>query len=186
MPRLFVALSMPEEVVADLERLAVGLPNLRWTDPEQYHLTLRFIGEVDHETFYEIGETLADITLLPFEMALKGLGTFPPRGAPHTLWVGVEESEALLALRRRIDRTLRDLGIEPERRNYVPHVTLARIREPLPEARFGSWLARRALFRSHTFPVSSFQLYSSLLRPEGAQHHLEASYDFVTGVAERV
>lgn len=186
MPRLFVAVPMPEEVSAELERLAIGLPGIRWTDPEQYHLTLRFIGDVEHSLFYEIGEALAGIAHPPFELTLQGLGTFPPRGEPHTLWVGVAESEPLQVLRRKVERTLREVGVENERRNFQPHVTLGRIREPLPEARFGSWLARRSLFRTAPFPVSAFDLYSSLLRPEGAEHVVEASYDFVTGVMERV
>jgi 2'-5' RNA ligase len=186
MPRLFVAVHMPEEIALELDRLGAGLPGVRWTDPSDYHLTLRFIGEVDALTFYEVGEALAGVSLAPFELALKGLGTFPPRGQPHTLWAGVEDAMSLLALKRRIDRTLREVGLEAERRNFVPHVTLGRLREPAPEARFGSWLAARALFRTASFPVSSFNLYSSLLRPEGAEHHVEASYDFVTGIMERV
>jgi 2'-5' RNA ligase len=186
MPRLFVALDLSEDVAADLERLCVGLPGVRWTEPDDFHLTLRFIGETDHATFYEIGEALAGISLPPFEMRLKGLGTFPPRGMPQTLWVGVEDPEALQPLKRRIDRTLREVGVPAEKRNFVPHITIARIKEPLPDARFGSWLSGRALFRSASFPVSSFNLYSSVLKPEGAEHCLEASYDFVVGVMERV
>jgi 2'-5' RNA ligase len=186
MPRLFVAVPMPEDVVADLERLAIGLPGIRWADPDQFHLTLRFIGEVEPPLFYEIGEALAGVAHPPFDLVLQGLGTFPPRGEPHTLWAGVAESEPLQALRRRIERALRAAGVGPEKRQWQPHVTLGRIREPLPEARFGSWLARRSLFRTAPFPVSSFDLVSSVLRADGPEHAVEASYDFVTGVMERV
>ncbi|HFA59937.1 MAG TPA: RNA 2',3'-cyclic phosphodiesterase [Rhodospirillales bacterium] len=185
MPRLFVALAMPEPVAEELDRLCSGLPGVRWTYAEQFHLTLRFIGEVDPTTFCEIGEALASVSLPPFEMRLKGIGQFPPRGMPHTLWAGVEEAEPVVRLRRRIERVLNDLGLAPERRKFVPHVTLGRVREPLPRDRFGSFLARRALFRSSPFPVSRFGLYSSVLRPQGAEHLLEAEYDFVTGVMER-
>jgi 2'-5' RNA ligase len=186
MPRLFVALAMPEEIALELDALCSGLPGVRWTDADDFHLTLRFIGEVDHSTFYEIGEVLAGISLPPFDLVLKGVGTFPPRGAPHTLWAGVADIEGLAPLKRRIDRTLREVGLDGEKRNFVPHVTLGRVREPIPEARFGAWLTRRALFKSRPFPVSSFNLYSSLTKPEGAEHSIEASYDFVTGVMERV
>ncbi len=185
MPRLFVALAMPETIAEELDRLCNGLPGVRWTDLEQFHLTLRFIGEVDPGTFCEIGEALTSVTLPPFEMRLKGIGQFPPRGMPHTLWAGVEEAEPVLRLRRRVERVLHDVGFAPERRKFVPHVTLGRVREPLPEDRFGAFLARRSLFRSSPFAVSSFGLYSSVLRPEGAEHLLEAEYDFVTGVMER-
>ena len=109
---------------------------MRWTEPEQFHLTLRFIGEVEQGTFYEIGEALAGVSHPPFELALKGLGQFPPRGAPHTLWVGVEDpAGASPSLRRRIERVLAEVGVAPERRKFAPHVTLGRFRGPPPEAR---------------------------------------------------
>ena len=185
MLRLFVAIPMPEEIAAQLDRLCVGLPAIRWTESEQFHLTLRFIGEVETGTFYEIGEALAAVSHGPFELRLKGLGHFPQRGAPQTLWTGVESPEPLFALRRRVERALESVGLEPERRKFTPHVTLGRFRSPPPEGRFGSWLAGRTLFRSSPFPVSAFGLYSSTLRPEGPLHALEAEYDFVTGVMER-
>lgn len=186
MPRLFVALPMPDEISEEIDSLCTGLPGVRWTEMEQFHLTLRFIGEVDHNTFYDIGEALMSVSLPPFEMRLRGIGQFPPRGEPHTLWVGVEDAEPLLRLRRRIERALAEAGIEPERRKFVPHVTVGRVKEPLPHDRFGSFLRRTSLFRSSAFPVSSFGLYSSLLRPSGAVHTLEAEYDFVAGTMERV
>ena len=185
MPRLFVAVPMPDEVAAQLERLCVGLPAVRWTDAERFHLTLRFIGEVETGTFYEIGEALAEVSHPPIELRLKGLGHFPPRGGPQVLWAGVESPESLAPLKRRIERALESVGLEPERRKFTPHVTLGRFRSPPPEGRFGSWLAGRSLFRSSPFQVSAFDLYSSQLRPEGPLHTLEAEYDFVTGVMER-
>lgn len=186
MPRLFVAIPMPEEIALTLERVCVGLPAVRWVAPDKLHLTLRFIGEVDRPSFYEIGERLADIRAAPFDLSLHGLGVFPPRGDPHTLWVGVRESEALAQLKRRVDRCVDEVVSEREKRKFVPHVTIARFREPPPVERFGSWLTRRALLTTPAFPVSGFDLYSSHLRAEGADHMVEATYDFVTGVAERV
>ncbi|MDX6751394.1 RNA 2',3'-cyclic phosphodiesterase [Geminicoccaceae bacterium 1502E] len=186
MPRLFIALDLPEETTAELDRLCVGLPGARWTDPGDFHLTLRFIGEVDHATFCEVGEALASVSLRPFEMRLKGLGEFPPRGPMHTLWAGIEAPDALMQLKRRLDRVCDEAGVAREKRKFVPHVTLARFREPPPHERYASWLARRALFRTAPFPVSHFTLYSSILRSDGAEHVPEASYDFVSGVAERV
>ena len=101
--------------------------------------------------------------------------------------MGVEDLEGgVSTLRRRIDRVLEEVGLEPERRKFVAHVTLGRFREPPPEARLASFLASRGLFRTARFPVSSFTLFSSRLRPEGALHTAEAEYDFVSGVVERV
>lgn len=186
MPRLFVAVAPPEEAGEALDRLCEGLPGMRWSDPEQFHLTLRFIGEVGQGTFYEVGEALAGVTHPPFELALKGIGQFPPRGIPHTLWAGVEDpSGAVGSLRRRIERALGEAGVPPERRKFAPHVTLGRFRTPPPEERLASYLFRRNLFRTKAFPVSSFGLYSSQLRPEGSLYTLEAEYDFVAGVVDR-
>ncbi len=102
------------------------------------------------------------------------------------LWAGVDDAELLQPLRRRIDRVVDAAGLEREKRKFAPHVTLARFREPPPGDRLASWITRRSLFRTAPFPVSSFALYSSVLRPEGAEHVVEASYDFVTGHMVRV
>ena len=184
MPRLFVALPMPEEIAEQLDRLCVGLPGVRWTGPAQFHLTLRFIGEVEQGTFYEIGSALAGVSHPPIELRLKGLGQFPPRGAPQTLGRASRTPSPRLAEAPHRARLV-SVGLAPERRKFTPHVTLGRFRFPPPEDRFGSWLAGRSLFRSSAFPVSAFGLYSSVLRPEGSLHALEAEYDFVTGVMER-
>jgi 2'-5' RNA ligase len=181
LPRLFVALDLPETVKRSLEPLVRGLGDVRWSTPDQQHLTLRFIGEVDNGAVGDIVETLATVPAMPFQLTLKGLGHFPPRGEPRVLWVGVEKSTELARLKRRIDRSLRDAGIGSESRKFAPHVTLARIRAPLSPTRLGTYLMRHALYRSEAFPVSSFHLYSSWLRADGAEHQLEASYELVPG-----
>jgi 2'-5' RNA ligase len=180
-PRLFVALDLPEPVRRSLEPMARGLGDVRWATPDQQHLTLRFIGEVDNGAVHDIVEALATVPATPFQLTLKGLGHFPPRGEPRVLWVGVEKSAELASLKRRIDRALRDAGVAPESRKFAPHVTLARMRAPLSPTRLGTYLMRHALYRSEAFPVSSFHLYSSWLRSDGAEHHLEASYQLVPG-----
>ena len=182
LPRLFVAIAMPTDVADTLDRLAHGLPDARWTNLDDLHLTLRFIGDVDHSTFYEIGELLASISLPPFDLELCGLGQFPPRGPLRQLWVGVATNPALARLQRRIDRCISEAGVQPERqKKFVPHVTLARFEKPPSEARLAIYLRRYSLVRLRPFPVDSFGLYSSVLRADGALHTLEAEYNFVTG-----
>ena len=186
MPRIFVASDLPPELIDQVERLCVGLPDVEWINPSDLHITLRFIGEVDFPTFEEIGEALAGIVAPPFDLQLQGIGHFPPRGLPTTLWIGLSPSEGLQSLRRRIDRQLASIGLELSHRKYLPHLTIARIRGSLPEKRLESFLKRLSLFRSEPFSVSGFTLYSSHLRAASAPYTREATYDFVRGVAERV
>jgi 2'-5' RNA ligase len=183
-PRLFVALDLPEAVKRSLEPLARGLGDVRWSTPDQQHLTVRFIGEVGNGAVHDIVETLATVPATPFQLRLNGLGHFPPRGEPRVLWVGVEKSTELARLKRRVDRALAETGVAPEGRKFAPHVTLARIRAPLSPTRLGTYLVRHALYRSEAFPVSSFHLYSSWLRADGAEHQLEASYELVPGESD--
>ena len=184
MPRLFVALDLPDSVKRSLEPLARGLGDVRWTLSDQQHLTLRFIGEVGNGAVPEVVEALATVPAVPFELSLEGLGHFPPRGEPRVLWVGVQKSAELARLKRRIDRALEQAGIPPDGRKFAPHVTLARVRDPLSPTRLGTYLMRHNLYRSAPFHVSSFHLYSSWLRADGAEHQLEASYELVPGLDE--
>ena len=99
--RLFVAIDLPEAVGASLERLCVGLPGARWTDPEQYHLTLRFIGEVDGLSADDIYEGLAEVDFEPFGPACMASGT---RREAKVLWAGVTPESSITPLRRAVDR----------------------------------------------------------------------------------
>jgi 2'-5' RNA ligase len=186
MPRLFVALPLPPAVRRSLEPLARGLGDVRWLTPDQQHLTLRFLGDIDNGRMNDVAEALALVHGWPFELRLKGLGHFPPRGEPRVLWVGVEKSADLAGLKRRIDQALKQAGLAPENRKFAPHVTLARIRAPLSRDRLGTYLMRHSLYASEPFAISDFHLYSSWLKSDGAQHQLEASYELVPGLDDEV
>ena len=186
MPRLFVALDLPDDVKQSLEPMTRGLGDVRWLAPEQQHLTLRFIGELDNGRMYDVAEALSLVTGVPFDLRLKGLGHFPPRGEPRVLWVGVEKSAELAALKRRIDRALAQSGLPRDERKFAPHVTIARMKGPLSPDRLGTYLMRHSLYRSEPFSVSGFQLYSSWQRSYGAEHHVEASYELVPGLEDEL
>ena len=182
MPRLFVALTLPDEIKRSLEPLATGLDDVRWLLPEQQHLTLRFLGELDDGVMADVGEALALVPGIPFELRLKGIGHFPPRGEPRVLWVGVEKNTELRRLKRRIDRTLKAIGVPPDGRKFAPHVTIARLRHLPSAAGLGTYLMRHSLYRSEPFAVSDFQLWSSWLHPNGAEYRIEASYELLPGL----
>ena len=184
MPRLFVALDLPTEIKNSLEPLARGLGDVRWTTPDQQHLTLRFIGEVNHGEANEVADALSLVPGHPFELQLKGIGHFPPRGEPKVVWTGVAKSRELKDLKRRIDKALKQAGIPAEQQKYTPHVTLARLRRPPTQAGLATYLMRHSLYQSQPFPISGFQLYSSWLQPEGPDYQLEARYDLVPGAED--
>lgn len=177
--RLFIAIDPPQEIREQLASLCYGLPEARWTPIEQFHLTLNFIGEVDGTTFLDIRESLTELIQPPFELRFKGVGFFPPRGAPRVVWAGVELSEPLMQLQRKITTHLRQMGVELEKRKYSPHITLARLRQT-PESKVGKYLALNNLFTSSFFPVGQFTLYSSVLGRKGASHIPEQTYSLNT------
>jgi 2'-5' RNA ligase len=179
MPRLFVAIDLPDAVAEQLMLLAGGLPGARWVPRDQLHLTLRFIGDVDGAVFHDVAEALAGVASAPLELSLHGLGYFPPRGEPHALWAGLKRSEPLMSLQRAVERTLQHVGIPPEGRKFHPHVTLARLKDT-PQRRVAEWLAGNGLFETGAFAVTEMTLYSSVLGSSGATHSVEATYPFAS------
>jgi len=177
MPRLFVAVDLPADVREDIANICHGIPGVRFVDPAQMHLTLQFLGEVDEACFQECREVLSAVPSGTFTLSLKGVGYFPPRGRPRVLWVGVKECPELVTLNSRVQRALRPLGIRPERRRFSPHITIARLGDRADSSAVGRFIAAHALFETREFEVSQFHLYRSILRPAGAEHICEASYN---------
>lgn len=175
--RLFTAIELGDEVCANAatlletlrRRASQSAPQGRvtWVAPERMHLTLRFIGEVDDAKAEAIVSALrAPIAEAPFDVRWRGLGSFPPRGAPRVLWVGVAAgAEALNRAERAVSARLATVGIPPEDRPYSPHLTLARVREPagLKTATLFDGLDG-ALGATH---VNAITLFRSHLSPKG-------------------
>lgn len=158
-----------------------GLGDVRWMNDDQLHLTLRFIGELDNGQANEVADALALVPGLPFDLRLKGIGHFPTRGEPRVIWTGTGRQPELTSLKRRIDRTLHQAGVDRDPQKFTPHVTLARLRRPPTQAGLATYLMRHSLFQSPAFPVSGFKLYSSWLDSGGADYQVEASYELVPG-----
>ncbi len=176
MIRLFVGLELPEELRERLALLAGGLPGARWVPPENYHLTLRFIGELPSHRAEEIDEALAALRGRGFMLKLSGVGTFARGGRPTSVWVGVERNPALDHLQAKVETALQRAGLEPERKRFVPHVSLGRV-DAVPEARLVSFLQANNLFQSLPFQVGHFVLFSSLLGKERAVYTAEVEYE---------
>ncbi len=175
MIRLFVALELPEDVRGSLARLCSGLPGARWVPPENLHLTLRFIGEVDQGFAEDIDAALGTVKTPAFDLFLEGVGHFGKGRAARTLWVGVGSSETLVRLQAKIETALLGAGVAPETRKFTPHVTLARLKAP-PRGKLESYLLAHDAFRTRPFAVTRFALFSSFLSSSGAIYTLEAAY----------
>lgn len=177
MPRLFTGLQIPAAIADRLSMLRAGLPGARWIDPDNYHITLRFIGDVDDVTAHEFASLLADVRIEPFRLRLDGLGSFGGR-KPRAIWAGVERSEPLQALQRAHERAARGAGLPPEPRNFTPHVTLARLRNVRAEAA-ARYLEANGFFSAGPFEVSQFVLLSSRASTGGGPYVVEEAYPLV-------
>lgn len=174
MPRLFVAIRPPTSVRDALIDLMEGLRDVRWQDDEQLHLTLRFIGEVDARTAEDLTAALASVSTPPFDLALRGVGTFARKGRVHTLWAGVAPSPELMALQKKVERACQACGLEPEHRKFTPHVTVARMHGAGPA--LADWLTRHANFAGDAWVAGDFRLYESFLAPGGSEYFTLARY----------
>lgn len=174
MQRLFVALSLPDDVLQSLAAVQTGVPGARWMTREQLHLTLRFIGEIDGRDAIAVHDALSTIDEPSFSLALHAAGEFGGR-RPSTLWVGVRPNEALMHLQRKIETAVQRVGLPAERQRFVPHVTLARLRGT-GQGHVMDYLTDHALYSSRPFTANAFILYSSMLTSNGSIYRAEHAY----------
>lgn len=175
MHRLFVAIRPPEHVREQLTDLMEGVPNLRWQDDEQLHLTLRFVGEVERPVAEDLAAALGRIRSDPFTLALHGVGKFE-KHRHGALWAGVQPKEQLKALAAKVDRACQSAGLEPERRAYHPHITLARWKGRAPGIE--PFLEQNGGLDSDRWDVTEFILFESRLGHEGAHYEPVETYEF--------
>ena len=174
MPRLFIAIDPPEEILKHICEFRRALKGVRWTPTEQVHLTITFIGESTDEQKENIIDSLQKVIFPKFQAKLYGTGFFPSRRRPSIFWAGIEMTCELDSLKKTIDSELSKIGLPiDEGHDFKPHMTVARIKysnresvEFLERLRFPS----DKLF----FEVASFRLMSSILCPHGAVHKTEA------------
>ncbi len=175
MTRLFVAVDLPEDVKDRLEDLCQGVAGARWMRDRQFHVTLAFLGDLAGPDERRLSDGLHAVRCEPFELSLRGIGHFPPRGTPKVLWVGVRAPPQLGLLHQRIQSRLARLDLPTERRKYAPHVTLARLRDA-PLGPLVTYMEGYMGFQTQPFLVSEFRLFSSVLGRTGAQHRIEQTY----------
>ena len=162
MIRLFVAIVPPREMRARLSSLCGGVPGARWVEPDNLHLTLRFIGGVEEPLVEDIVFALRAIRMEPFAVTLSSVGHFESRKRVRQIWAGIMGSTQLMDLQGRVDAAMIRAGIKPEGRKFTPHVTLARLKDVKSDA-VGAWLQANGPFRGFPFTVTGFTLFASYL-----------------------
>ena len=174
MHRLFVAIRPPAPVRTQLLALMGGVAGARWLSDDQLHLTIRFIGEVDRHLARDIDAALSSLHHPRFSIALNGLGAFERRGEPVTLWAGVAPHAPLHALHKKVDQALVRVGVEPDRRAFMPHLTIARL--PRGAGPVRALVEQSGGVAGPPFAVEEFGLYESRLTPEGPVYTLAERY----------
>ncbi len=187
--RLFIALNLPARARKSVHRAAkplreVGLP-VRWLEPETYHLTLKFLGDVRPEVAPQVEEVVDRVAgnTRPFAMDVEGFGAFPTIRRPSVLWIGVEPTPALRCLKQDLEWALADLGFNRETRAFHPHVTLGRSESEDGAGAFRGLdaLAASLEFRGHV-DLRTVDLMRSHLSRGGARYSTVRSSELKTPV----
>jgi 2'-5' RNA ligase len=176
MPRLFTGIEIPAEIADRLTSLRGGLPGAHWIDPDNYHLTLRFIGDIDMVQAEAVAEGLLRVRRFGFRLSLVGVGALGT-SRPHAIVANVETAPPLTELQAEHERIFQRIGLPPEGRKYTPHVTLARLRNG--SARTGAiaeYLSLRGGFFAGPFTVDRFVLFSSRNSTGGGPYVVEEAY----------
>jgi 2'-5' RNA ligase len=174
MPRLFTALEIPAPVGSALALARGGLIGARWVEPENYHITLRFIGDVDPRTADEVVRALDEVKRAPAPVEFEGLSWFGG-DKPRAVVAKVKPAPALVELAADHERRLRRLGLAPETRNFTPHVTLARMRG-VSAAAVADYLAARGRLAASGFVADAFVLMSAREGVGGGPYVAEAEF----------
>ncbi|HPG88208.1 MAG TPA: RNA 2',3'-cyclic phosphodiesterase [Hyphomicrobium sp.] len=180
MPRLFTAIEIPEDICDELYRLHQPLPGARWIQPCDYHLTLRFAGDVDNLIAREFAANLASVDVDAFELTISGLGAFGGND-PRSIWAGVAPCPALDILARAHEKAARNAGLAPDKREFKPHVTLARLNSSNPEA-VARFLTRYSGYRSEPFFVAQAVLMSAKPSVGGGPYAIEERFPLRGGL----
>lgn len=183
MPRLFTAIEIPADMAMSLSLMRGGLPGARWIDQENYHITLRFIGDTDHRTADEIVDGLARSQRRSFSLRFNGLDAFGGN-KPHSVHACLAPCQELAELQGEQERAMQRIGLKPEGRKFVPHVTLARLRG-VRGSDVATWLALRGRFSTTPFAVNRFVLLSSRDSVGGGPYVTEEVFDLAPQAADR-
>ena len=183
--RLFVALEIPTKTRENLASLLASLRAItreaRWVRPDNLHVTLKFLGEVAEDELEAVETALGRIRSdLAVTLEFRGLGFFPNEKKPRVFWAGIEASSNLKTLAGDIEGAVEKCGIARDKREFSPHLTLARLERPLPEA-FRKAIAENAQRDFGSLRTGEFRLVQSKLKPSGAEYTTLKTFPFSPG-----
>lgn len=172
--RLFFALRPPAAIRESLLSLMEHVSGARWQDDDQLHLTLRYIGETDERAAEDIADAARHLAFAPFDISVDGCSYFARKGIPTQLYAAIKPNDRLAALHKKLDRICVQCGIEPERRKFVPHITLARLNRSTGP--LDTFLARHGAVTLGPWRVDDYILYESHLREQGSLYEPLCTY----------
>jgi len=174
MPRLFSGIAIPENIQTELANLQTGLDGVRWINPHDFHITLRFAGDIDGRQAEDFSQFLSRITFTPFEITLASMGSFGGK-RPRAVWIGMEKNESIIDLHHAHEMAAQHAGLKPESRKFIPHVTLARLRgtNTYDVARY---LEQKGLVKMTSFTVNKNVLFSARPGGGGGPYKIEEIY----------
>src|SRR5215469_10680707 len=173
--RLFVAIDLPDSMRQLIAGLDPHIRGVRWTEPDQIHLTLGFFVDVTEDVEPKLREKLSAVEFGAFFLPVNGVGVFSSKGAPKIIWIGVGRAHPhLFQIHKRVQEAALAVGIEPELRPWHPHITMARCRDVSAQA-LRKFLQSNEAFDAGMIRVDAFYLYSSKLTSAGPIHTRELS-----------
>lgn len=178
--RLFTGIDLPAPVRSRLDEVLKAFSPaaaIQWSPLENLHITTKFIGEWPEAELPKLKQALAGLSRRdPFEVEIRGLGWYPNPHSPRIFWAGIHGGEALHGLARDTEEALVRIGVDAEKKAYSPHLTLARIKTPVPLVRLRQAVAELPSAEFGKFPVDRFVLYRSVTNPKGSTYSVLAEF----------
>jgi len=173
--RAFIAIKLPEKITVSISKIQEGLRSygfkVKWVRPENIHLTLKFLGNIDRADTEKVGSAISESvkTYAPLSLIAKGIGVFPNIKRPRIVWTGVAEQRNRLAgLQRHLDDHLESIGFQREKRPFKGHLTIGRVKQRIDSNRLMEAMKECAKFESEAFIINEIVLFKSELNPTGA------------------
>lgn len=167
--RIFIAVPLSESVKKQLQKLQVPADYVRWQSPEQMHITLKFLGELSDDEVSGLKQALTGISMTSFNLKVQQIGMFTRNDIPQVIWVGVAPDEQITQLYKAVEARCASLGFETDKRPFLPHITLGRVKRNIQRKQVKNLLDNT---EPVSFSVDSFGIYKSELHPDGAIHTL--------------